>query len=350
MSAGFCTKSYVFDPRPSYPLVSTVKRYWKPDSPYLNDPEALTLVFAHGTGFHKEHWEPVIDDLQAILDKGKANTRIREIWAIDCANHGDAAEINEDALKLGLQHCFPWEDYARSIHLFLAGLGTGVDVDFTGHRLVGIGHSMGAVSLGLSRGYYPKIQYASLILCEVMTMAPRFQSADPGKSNLFLGAQKRRDIWPSAEEAYRFMKSRPTWKVWDDRVLRIYVKYGMRALPTKEYPDKEGVTLKCPRIQEAACFRDPIGNQRLYANLGTLVKEVPTHLIYGAVDDYIPPEVKKDVIDNAAGGAQNFASIARVAGAGHLVSSTYSSERHLLELILSHTQSAGHADKPGWTC
>jgi len=39
-----------------------------------------------------------------------------------------------------------WEEYGRSIHLFLAGLGTGVDVDFTGHKLVGVGHSMGAVS------------------------------------------------------------------------------------------------------------------------------------------------------------------------------------------------------------
>ena len=52
-------------------------------------------------------------------------------------------------------------------------------------------------------------------------MAPKFQSGE--NNNLFLGAQKRRDIWPSAEEAYMFLKSRPTWKVWDDRILRIYV-------------------------------------------------------------------------------------------------------------------------------
>jgi len=104
MSRGFHTKSYVFDPRPSYPLVSTVKRYWKPDSPYLDDPNALTLVFTHGTGCHKEQWEPTIDDLQAILDKGGAKTRIREMWSIDCPNHGDAAHLNEDALKLGLQN------------------------------------------------------------------------------------------------------------------------------------------------------------------------------------------------------------------------------------------------------
>ena len=38
-NSGFYTKSYVFDPRPSYPLVFTaVKHHWKQDSPYLNDP------------------------------------------------------------------------------------------------------------------------------------------------------------------------------------------------------------------------------------------------------------------------------------------------------------------------
>jgi hypothetical protein len=40
-----------------------------------------------------------------------------------------------------------WEEYARSIHSFLSGFGTGVDVDFKSRNLVGIGHSMGAVCL-----------------------------------------------------------------------------------------------------------------------------------------------------------------------------------------------------------
>ena len=60
-------------------------------------------------GFHKEHWELVINDLQAILNKG-AKMKIHEIWSIDCPNHGDAAHLNEDALKLceylwvGMEH------------------------------------------------------------------------------------------------------------------------------------------------------------------------------------------------------------------------------------------------------
>ena len=47
-----------------------------------------------------------------------------------------------------------WENYSRAIHLILMGLGTfsdgenrPVQLDFTNRRLIGIGHSLGAVSL-----------------------------------------------------------------------------------------------------------------------------------------------------------------------------------------------------------
>ena len=40
-----------------------------------------------------------------------------------------------------------WDEYTRSIHMLLAGLGKGINVDFTKRKLVGIGHSMGAVAL-----------------------------------------------------------------------------------------------------------------------------------------------------------------------------------------------------------
>lgn len=101
-ASGLSSQSYTFDPRPSYPLLSVAKRYWKPSSPYLHNPEALTLVFAHGTSFHKEQWEPAIDDLQAILDRsGAEGPKIREIWTLDAPNHGDSTVLNEHGLGLG---------------------------------------------------------------------------------------------------------------------------------------------------------------------------------------------------------------------------------------------------------
>ena len=47
-----------------------------------------------------------------------------------------------------------WENYSRAIHLILTGAGAFTDsknqpieIDFTTKRLIGIGHSMGGVSL-----------------------------------------------------------------------------------------------------------------------------------------------------------------------------------------------------------
>lgn len=92
-------ETYTFDPRPNYPLLSTANRYFDASSPHLNNPDALTLVFAHGTGFHKEQWEPTIEDLQQFAEE--TGLKIREVWSIEAPNHGDSAILNEETLKLG---------------------------------------------------------------------------------------------------------------------------------------------------------------------------------------------------------------------------------------------------------
>lgn len=96
-------ESYVFDPRPRYPLVVTAKRYWHPEL-FSEGPDALTIIFTHGTGFHKEQWEPTFEDLVSLLEgSGNAGKRIREFWSLDCPNHGDAAVLNEEELSYGYE-------------------------------------------------------------------------------------------------------------------------------------------------------------------------------------------------------------------------------------------------------
>ncbi|KAJ6605076.1 Alpha/beta hydrolase fold-1 [Mycena sp. CBHHK59/15] len=318
--ASLASQSYVCDPRPKYPLVITAKRYWNPASPFLNDPDAFTLIFAHGTGFHKEHYEPTIEDLYKMLPEGSGPPKIREAWSIDCPNHGDAAVLNENTLRWGYEPIFGWQEYARSLHIFLAGLGTGVDVDFSTHRLVLLGQSMGAVSLVFALTYQPELKPDRLVLIEPMAIA---ESAGPAmKKFLAGGSANRRDIWPSREEAYNVLKSRPAWKIWDDRILRLYVEHGLRPLPSLEYPDKEGVTLKCTRRQETATYSDPLGSSLAYRMTGEIAKRIPIHVVYGAIDDYIPREVKDDFVKNGLGGEKNLASLSRVPKGGHLVIQT----------------------------
>jgi len=99
---GIQSESFVFDPRPNFPLVTTANRYWAPSSKSVDDPTALTLIFAHGTGFHKEIWLPIIEDLYTLAEN-HGSLRIREVWSIDAPNHGDAAVLNEKDLQWGYE-------------------------------------------------------------------------------------------------------------------------------------------------------------------------------------------------------------------------------------------------------
>ncbi|KAF9492694.1 hypothetical protein BDN71DRAFT_1451172 [Pleurotus eryngii] len=307
---------YVFDPRPDFPFRFAVKRLWDPLSPYLQDEDAYTLIMVHGTGFHKEHWEPVLDDLYGLLLKQAGGVaKVREAWCLDTYNHGDSALLNENVLTQGYDKLCSWEDIARGIHLFLSGKGTGIDIDFSKRKLAGIGHSSGAVGLILSTTYHPRVKYSLLHLVEPMILP----TSPPGIPNVLeAGAVKRRDIWPSKEEAMKAFNSRPSWQVWDPRILQTYVEHGLTSLPTLSYPDvTKGVTLKCPRHLEAASYRDGVTRTRAFWYLPTLVQRYPVHILYGAVSDYYPGTIKEDVINNA--GASNLASIVWAEGAGHLI-------------------------------
>lgn len=86
---------------------------------------------------------------------------------------------------------------------------------------------------------------------------------------------RRRDVWPSREEAHKIFRER-SLKSWDPRAIDLYVvrihsmsdvlvvltavqKYGLRELPTLAYPDKaRGVTLKCTKAQESVRYRRPL--------------------------------------------------------------------------------------------
>lgn len=92
--------TFVFDPRPDYPFLLASKRYRPKSNNAIS--KGLTLVFAHGTGYHKEHWEATIEDLWSAVEQTKG-VEIREFWSIDCPNHGDSAVLNEKTLQWGYQ-------------------------------------------------------------------------------------------------------------------------------------------------------------------------------------------------------------------------------------------------------
>ncbi|KAF8581812.1 hypothetical protein K439DRAFT_1352898 [Ramaria rubella] len=311
---GLCFESHTFDWRPNFPLVVTAKRYWDPTSARE---DGYTCILTHGTGFHGEQWEPTLNHLIS-QSKDSRDFPIREAWSVDCPNHGEAAVINEKALlRGGFELVFPWTEYVYALYLFLNHNGK---VHFADRKLIGIAHSMGAVCLCLTQTYPHCTTFEQLILCEPMMAPSEIPSGDPmlNISNILISAtEARRDTWPDREDAFEKLKTRKTFAVWDEEVLRIFVNEGLRDLPTATYPGKEGVTLKCTKVQEVACYRDSMSSRRAFEFLPALCSRLPVHVIWGEIDDALVTEIKRRVTDAASG--RKMASVSRVRGAGHLI-------------------------------
>lgn len=177
------------------------------------------IVLAHATGFCKEIWGPVVDEL-----------RVRrvdsEIIAFDQRGHGDSPPIegNVDWWNLG--------DDA----LAAAGGGT---------SLIGVGHSSGGTALLMAELLRPGT-FAALILVEpVVFPPPHARDAD---SPLAAGALRRKASFPSRRAALENFRGRGPFAGWDERALEAYVDGGTR---------RQGgaLALKCRPEVEAEFYR-----------------------------------------------------------------------------------------------
>lgn len=94
-------RAVVLEPDESYPLFVTAKCYEPVHSGSVGklSSDSLTLILLHSTSFHKETWEPFLEDLFDLVQKA-GRPSISEAWAIECPNHGESASLNEELLLL----------------------------------------------------------------------------------------------------------------------------------------------------------------------------------------------------------------------------------------------------------
>ena len=59
----------------------------------------FTLILLHSTGFHKEIWEPTLEEICSLLQE-ESKGIISQAWSIECPNHGASSTLNEAALSL----------------------------------------------------------------------------------------------------------------------------------------------------------------------------------------------------------------------------------------------------------
>ncbi|TFK33681.1 Alpha/Beta hydrolase protein [Crucibulum laeve] len=310
-------QSIVYPPDSGYPLYITAKKYALPEfESNVNDPDALTLVVLHSTSFHKETWEPSLSKLFSLSSQPGTPFKIHEAWAIDCPNHGESGELNDEVLKKPeFANDFSWtvscEKYARAVHRFLCGgLDHGARVDFRKRNLVGIGHSLGANAILLLQRLKPTFNFKALVIVEPMLSPAGPEHLHDLRILLVKGAERRYDIWPSREVALKSFKTRPRTMKWDPRVLDLFVQHALR-------PHPDGVTLSCSRQQEIAMYEDREGPTKPVEDMNRSCAKMPVHLVLGSVNDYISPQIHAAFVDPTAG--RRFASVTKIPGVGHLV-------------------------------
>lgn len=133
--------------------------------------------------------------------------------------------------------------------------------------IIGIGHSMGGNNLVNLSLMHPRL-FTTLIM-----MDPVIQRI-PSREGNFGPAQastKRRDRWPSRAAAEAGFKRSKFYQTWDPRVLDLWVKFGLRELPTHLYPSATpgSASASSPTADGAAATASATGNTEKEVTLAT---------------------------------------------------------------------------------
>lgn len=227
-----------------------VKQYTPRDNPHPR-PGDVTIIAAHANGFPKELYEPLWEEL---LRRSKSQGfSIRNIWIADVAHQGASGALNE--FKLGNDPS--WFDHPRDL---LHMINTFRDQMI--RPIVGVGHSMGGNNLVNLSFMHPRL-LETLILIDPVIQRKCSKSSN---GDLAVASARRRDIWPSRQEAAEAFKKNKFYQTWDPRVLDRWIKHGLRDVPTAIFPPtltptndtpETSVTLTTTKHQEVMTFLRP---------------------------------------------------------------------------------------------
>ncbi|KAF8956585.1 alpha/beta-hydrolase [Flammula alnicola] len=311
----------ILEPSESYPLYVLATRYSANPPPQSNSLDDYTLICLHAVGSHKESWEVTIQHLLNLECKSghHAHPRIREVYIIECPNHGESAILNADILAKHYSDDWPTREYTRAAHSFLtAGPSRGARVDFRRRNIIAVGHCLGAIALFFMHEMRPRIAFTAVIAFEP-ALSPGTDY--PDYREVFRKFQAwswlRPNVWPSRKAALRDLSRHPNFKTWDPNVLRSYVDYALSTHPASRFQEPytfNGVVVSTPREQESATYRsDGLVGAPLEACAVTS-KQMPVHLIWGGVHDVLPSHLKHYISNHMSSASVDF-----MEGAGHMI-------------------------------
>ncbi|KAF9011167.1 hypothetical protein BDQ17DRAFT_1405670 [Cyathus striatus] len=251
-----------------------------------------TLILTHAIGVHKETWEVTVRHLLGLCNTGRSPYRVKELYSIENPNHGESALLNVDIIQARCKDSWSVMEYVHALEAFLsAGIHRGARVDFSKRKLVGIGHSIGAVSLILTQTLTTRIPWTSTIIIEpAFSPNADFPGIEERRSAMQRWVWLRRDTWLNKKHALKDLRASRIFDQWDSRVLRLYVEYALSDHPASKMSPSifDGVVTSISRDQEAATYGCKyMFNGKPLQSFYRLCEEIPVHLIWGDRDEVV---------------------------------------------------------------
>uniref|UniRef100_K3X074 AB hydrolase-1 domain-containing protein n=1 Tax=Globisporangium ultimum (strain ATCC 200006 / CBS 805.95 / DAOM BR144) TaxID=431595 RepID=K3X074_GLOUD len=211
-----------------------------------------TLLFAHGGGFCRQTWDPIIRRLRASSLLQSVDPS--QFVTFDFPFHGTKRDksvtpvVNRETMRV--EHpCRYWVEWAtEEVYQQVQALPSRASGDFlTRAPLIGIGHSMGAVALWNTEVKHPGT-FDGLILFEPIYAMHRLSS--PKTTDFLVSITLDREYkWPTLDAATRYFESFRNFAAWDRESLKSYIDGAV-----VQDDDKTSFSLACHPEIEASIY------------------------------------------------------------------------------------------------
>ena len=185
------------------------------------------LILLHATGFCAAVLAPLAAQL---ADR-------HHCWAIDLRAHGRSEPPPNGE--------FHWSGFADDVASTIEYLGL--------ERPFAFGHSCGGAAVVLAEEARPRT-FAALYCFEPVILIEEQPAVHLAGNPLSIGALRRRETFPSAEDAFVNFSVKPPFSKLDPEVLQLYVEEALTVIPEAEGGDGRAVRLRCRREDEAAIY------------------------------------------------------------------------------------------------
>lgn len=213
------------------------------DEVYGTGPSLGTIIIAHATGFCHNVWDPTVKYMENMLTEAGKSLRI---VGFDWSGHGGShlRAPYSDMRNWGL---VTPRDVAEVVS-HVRNTGTGAH-----SPLFSVGHSFGGAGVMLTELKNPGL-FRAIISFEPIIMPVRGMTETHSwvDSPMALKAEKRREFFPSYDEAKAYFSSRQFFAKWHQDAFNGYIRCGL--IPVEG--DASGpVRLACKPSTEADMYR-----------------------------------------------------------------------------------------------